>query len=167
MTPNCEFLVEYFSQINLRLGVAATDSTMLRTSWAANEVPLNIFWNGTEGLWYEIGWSRGVWGPLWSVWYAGGGLTGAETNGLIPPEDVQEFFAEMDLTYQVDPEIGATEVYESLANKLADMNCAIMPLTNVQQCVLVNSDIGNVPTGGIGIGWNYSIEQMFYRSFTY
>ncbi|MGI6238924.1 MAG: ABC transporter substrate-binding protein [Christensenellales bacterium] len=167
MTPNCELLVEYFSQIGLRLGVAATDQTMLRTSWAANEVPLNIFWNGSEGLWYEIGWSNGVWGPLWGVWYNNSGLTNADAPGLVPPENVQNFFREMDLTYQVSPELGATEVYESLANQLADMNCAIMPLTQVQQCVLVNSDIGNVPTGGIGIGWNYSIEQMFYRSFSY
>ena len=35
--------------------------------------------------------------------------------------------------------------------------------TNVQQCVVINSDIGNVPTGGIGISWNFSMEQFFYN----
>jgi peptide/nickel transport system substrate-binding protein len=166
-TPNAELMVEYFSQIGLRLGVSASDQTMLRTAWAANEVPTCVFWFGSEGLWYEAGWNTGSWAPLWNIWYTNGGLTGAETPGLIPPEHVQEFFRDMDRIYQVNPEIGATEVYESVANRMADMKYAIMPLTAVQQCVLVNSDIGNVPAGGIGIGWNYSIEQMFYHSFSY
>ena len=27
-----------------------------------------------------------------------------------------------------------------------------------------NSDVRNVPTGGIGISWNFGIEQMFYEN---
>ena len=47
---------------------------------------------------------------------------------------------------------------------VAEMGGNILPMASIDQCVLVNEDIGNVPTGGIGIGWNYSIEQMFYNN---
>jgi hypothetical protein len=47
---------------------------------------------------------------------------------------------------------------------MADIGGLILPMSRIDQCVLVNSDIGNVPTGGIGIGWNYSIEQMYYNN---
>ena len=39
----------------------------------------------------------------------------------------------------------------------------IQPLINVEQCLIINSDIGNVPTGGAGIGWNFSFEQIYYK----
>ncbi len=40
-------------------------------------------------------------------------------------------------------------------------NCIIInPVTNMQQCVVINSDIGNVPTGGVGISWNFAMEQF-------
>ena len=35
-------------------------------------------------------------------------------------------------------------------------------LTQYQPLVL-NEDIGNVPTGGIGISWNFAMEQFFYN----
>lgn len=37
------------------------------------------------------------------------------------------------------------------------------PVINVMQCVGIDSDVGNAPETGRGIGWSFSCEQMFYR----
>ena len=43
----------------------------------------------------------------------------------------------------------------------------IEPLYNIKSCVILNSDIGNVPTGGVAISWNFAMEQLYYKSFQY
>ena len=62
------------------------------------------------------------------------------------------------------PIIRHTDLFNEQAEMLAEIGGLILPMSRIDQCVLVNSDIGNVPTGGIGIGWNYSIEQMYYNN---
>ena len=166
-TPNTEFFVEYTSQIGLKFGVTASDQTNLRTAWEANEVPLSVMWCGSSGLWYELGWNYGSWAPLWGDWYVNGGLSGQAEDYLTPPEEVQQFFSLVDQMMLVDPAVASTELFNQQAQMMADIGGLILPMSRIDQCVLVNEDIGNVPTGGIGIGWNYSIEQMFYRSFEY
>ena len=61
------------------------------------------------------------------------------------------------------PEVAVNDLLPQLAQFMADNLYIINPVTNVQQCVVINSDIGNVPTGGIGISWNFSMEQFFYN----
>ena len=61
------------------------------------------------------------------------------------------------------PEVAVNDLLPQLAQFMADNLYIINPVTNVQQCVVINSDIGNVPTGGIGISWNFAMEQFFYN----
>ena len=75
-----------------------------------------------------------------------------------------KFFENVDKLLQVDPAVAATELFDEQGTLVAEMGGNILPMASIDQCVLVNEDIGNVPTGGIGIGWNYSIEQMFYNN---
>ncbi len=67
----------------------------------------------------------------------------------------------------VSPEDAVNNMLPQLARFRADKLYLIIPLTDVKQCVTINADIGNVPTGGIGIAWIFALEQMFFRSFEY
>ena len=64
---------------------------------------------------------------------------------------------------KIDPAIASTELFNEQAQMLADIGGLLLPLKSVDQCVLINSDIGNVPTGGVGISWNFSMEQFYYN----
>ena len=166
MTPNTEFWIEYMSNIGLKFTVNITDGNTRSTIWAANESPCNVFWCGAAGLWYEMGWNHDLWAPLWNDWRDNGGMIGDEkaADYLEPSELCKEYYASVDQMMVVDPSIASTELHSEQHQMMAEMGYLIMPLATIDQCVLVNSDIGNVPTGGIGIGWNYSIEQMFYNN---
>ena len=165
MTPNTEFFVEYTSQIGLHFGVNASDQTNIRNAISANEVPLCVFWCGSAGLWYELGWNGGWWDSLYRTWYNNGGMAGLAGEGYLePPQEIKDFYASVDQMMKIDPAIAATDLFNEQAEMLAEIGGLLLPLKSVDQCVLINSDIGNVPTGGIGIGWNYSIEQMFYNN---
>ena len=63
----------------------------------------------------------------------------------------------------VAPEKAVNEVLPEIDAWHAEHLYIIEPLVDVQQCVIINSGIGNVPSGGVGIGWNFSFEQLFYR----
>ncbi len=163
-TPNSEFWVEYTSQIGLKFGVNPSDQQNLRNAWAANDVPCSVFWCESAGLWYSNDWNYGVWAPLWGNWYSKGGLSGEESEYAVPSDTAIKFFENVDKLLQVDPAVAATEIFDEQGTLVAEMGGNILPMASIDQCVLVNEDIGNVPTGGIGIGWNYSIEQMFYNN---
>jgi len=166
MTPNSEFWVEYMANIGLQFGVNPSDQTNIRNAWAANEVPCSVFWCGAAGLWYEIGWNHDQWAPLWADWYGNGGMNGDEraADYLEPPQAVKDYYASIDNMMVVDPSVASTELHSYQNQAMKDIGGLIMPMDSIDQCVVINSDIGNVPTGGIGIGWNYSIEQMFYNN---
>ena len=52
----------------------------------------------------------------------------------------------------------------AVANRLNGEHIYIIePLTNVKMCMVLNSNIGNVPTGGHIPGWNLAMEQLFYK----
>ena len=163
-THNSEFWVEYTSQIGLKFGVNPSDQQNLRNAWAANEVPCSVFWCESAGLWYTKDWNYGAWAPLWGNWYSKGGLSGEESEYAVPSDTAIKFFENVDKLLQVDPAVAATEIFDEQGTLVAEMGGNILPMASIDQCVLVNEDIGNVPTGGIGIGWNYSIEQMFYNN---
>ena len=166
MTPNSEFWVEYMANIGLQFGVNPSDSSNIRTAWEANEVPVSVFWCGACGLWYELGWNQSQWAPLWNQWKAKGGLAGDEDAAAYPepPQAVKDYYASVDNMMVVDPSIASTELHDFQHRTMQEVGGMIMPMESIDQCVVINSDIGNVPTGGIGIGWNYSIEQMFYNN---
>jgi hypothetical protein len=67
----------------------------------------------------------------------------------------------------VDPAVAVNEVLPDIAQKVADQMYLILPITNPGRIMIVNKDLGNVPTGGLVYSWNMSYEQVFYRSFTY
>ena len=84
-------------------------------------------------------------------------------SGLEPPEEVKEFYRKLESQMIGSPEEAVNEIVPWLATFCAENAYLIEPFTDLKQCVIINSDIGNVPTGGIGISWNFAVDQMFYR----
>ena len=117
-------------------------------------------------LWHYSDWFTSVWCPLYQKWVDKGGLSGeleGSTEFLEPSDDIKQFFLNIQRMFTETPEVAVNDLLPQLAQFMADNLYIINPVTNVQQCVVINSDIGNVPTGGIGISWNFAMEQFFYN----
>jgi len=156
--PVAELCVEYWKEIGLKADIKTVESTLLSTMQEGNEIPCRIAWVHSTQLWHYLDWFCGSWCPLWNLWFDRDGATGEE-----PPADVKDFLAKIDSLMTVSPADAVNEVLPELVNWMGENLYLIEPLINVDQCVVINSKIGNVPTGGIGISWNFSIEQFFYK----
>ena len=168
--PACELYVEYWAEIGIKATVNTVESTLRDTSVEANEVPCRVSWVHETILWHYADWFTGVWGPLYQDWMDKGGLSGdleGSTEFLEPSDELKDFYLKIQSLFTVDPETAVNEILPELANFMAENQYLIIPITNVQQCVIINSDIGNVPSGGVGISWNFAFEQFYYESFEY
>lgn len=166
--PTCELLVEFWTEIGLDVSVYTTDSALQSTSVSANEVPMYICYNDAPTTWFLNGtWGLGSWAPLWNNWVNAGGLAGAEldpTQYLAPPAEVQKFLTDVESLLTVDAETAVNEVYPSVRAQMAEMKWLITPFYSMDVCVVINSDIGNVPTSGNAIGWGFLFEQFYYKT---
>ena len=188
--PVCELCVEFWSEIGIKAEVYTTESTLLSTAQDANEIPCRVAWVHTTQLWHYLDWMIATYAPWWNDWVAGGGLSGREVkwsslsadagtdaadeadkvnaaqSALVyaaPPEDFQEVMLKIQSLMTVDPVTAVNEVLPEIDKWHQEHFYLIEPLINVQQCVIINSDIGNVPSGGVGISWNFAFEQYFYH----
>ena len=66
--------------------------------------------------------------------------------------------------FTVDPVTAVNENVPAVLQMSADNLWVIQPVQKIQQCVIINDDIANVPTGGIGISWDFAIPQMYYNN---
>ncbi len=155
--PVVELDVNFWGDCGLHVIGYTTDGTLLSTSQSANEVPMRVMWTTTTALWYyDRYWSFNSWAPLWNAWNNGG------EGGLEPPQNVKDFLALGSSLFTVDPATAVGEVVPAMDAWMSSNLYIIQPLIDVEQCLVINSDIGNVPTGGCGISWNFEFEQMYY-----
>ncbi|MGI6239251.1 MAG: ABC transporter substrate-binding protein [Christensenellales bacterium] len=164
--PFCELLVEFWGEIGLKAEVNTTEPSLMSASQEANEVPMRVTWAHSSQLWHNIDWGTGG-QALWQDWFDKGGLSGmleGSTDYLVPPQEYQEFFLKMQSLMTVTPEEAVNEVIPELGAWMGANLYMVEPTTNVLQCVIMNSDLGNVPSGGVGISWNFSMEQFYYKS---
>ena len=160
-----ELYYEYWTDIGLNCQVTPMDGTLLSTSREANELPIFTSWLHTNALWHYQEWYYNE--PLWQDWIDAGGLTGTlrSDDVLLEPSDAfKEFVLGIQGCFTVDPVTAVNENVPALMKLQAENLWDIEPLQNVQQCVVINSDVRNVPSGGIGISWDFGIEQMFYEN---
>ena len=186
--PVCELLREFWGEIGLKVDVYTTESTLHSAAREANEVPMSVSWNHTTQLWHYLDWGYATYAPWWNDWVAQGGLSGREVKWVElttdeanastdeanaaqasktyadPDEDFQEVVLMIQSLMTVDPVTAVNEVLPEINQWHMDHLYLIEPLINVQQCVVINSDIGNVPSGGVGISWNFSMEQFYYNN---
>ncbi len=163
--PFCELLVEFWTGIGISCEVYTTEPSLLSASEEANEIPMRVSWIHSGQLWHNLDFSVGFC-QLWGDWINNGGLSGMERadSYLEPPQEYKDLALKAQSLMTVDPETAVNEVLPQVLQINADNIYTIEPETNVMQCVIINSDIGNVPTGGIGIGWNFAMEQLYYNT---
>ncbi len=161
----CELYYEYWSLTGLNVQIMPTDSTLLDTMINANEVPIYSKWLHGANLWYYGQWYDN--NPMWTNWVNAGGLSGtlkSDDPYIEPSEEFKEFILTMQGCYTADTKTAVNVNVPKLLEMSAENLWEIQFVQNVQQCVIVNSDISNVPTGGIGISWNFAIPQMYYEN---
>ena len=165
--PVCELLCEFWSEIGLNVGVQTTDATLLATMQAANEVPMRVTWYHSTQTWHYLDFGQGTWAPLNNAWINAGGLSAAEGDeisaGLEPTPEIKEIYALIQSMMAVTPDEAVSVVLPQIMDAMSEQIVLLEPVINVMQCVVIDSDVGNVPETGLGIGWSFSREQMFYR----
>ena len=133
---------------------------------SANEIPMRVTWYHSTQTWHYLDFGQGTWAPLYNAWIDGGGLAAGEgetVDGLEPPEEIKEIYRLIQSMMAVTPDKAVDEVLPQVMDAMSENIVLLEPVINVLQCVVIDSDIGNVPTSGLGIGWSFSREQMFYH----
>ena len=162
---SCELFVEYWKECGLNAKVNPTDGTLLETNQEANELKIQAGWIHGDKLWHYQEWYLNM--PLWEDWVNAGGLTGSlrsDDQLLEPSQEWKDFINAIQGCFTVDPVTAVNENVPAVLQMSADNLWVIQPVKNIQQCVIINDDIRNVPTGGIGISWNFAVPQMFYEN---
>lgn len=166
--PVSELLCEFWNELGLNVGVQTVDNTLLRTMIYANEVPMYMFWFHSTQTWHYLDFGQEYWAPLYDAWINAGGLSAAEGDvisaGLEPPEDIKRIYLLIESLMAVTPDKAVSDVLPQIMDTMGEYVLLLEPIIDVMQCVVIDSDIGNVPTTGLGIGWSFSREQMFYRN---
>jgi peptide/nickel transport system substrate-binding protein len=164
--PVSELIQEYWHELGLDVDINTTEGTLLGTSISANEVPMYLNYMDGPTTWWMNDWGISGWAPLWSKWLNAGGLSGTDLDAdkyLEPPQEVKDFVLMMDSLLSVDSETAKDIVFPALHQKMAELGYLILPLQDMNMCVILNSDLGNVPTGGVAIHWGFSFEQYYYN----
>ena len=163
----CELYFEYFTNIGLKCQTQPTDSTLLDAQNNANGSEINAGWLHGDKLWHYGDFVNDCC-RLWTNWVSNGGLTGtmkSETDEQLEPTEVyKEYRLAIQGLFTVDPETAVNVNLPEVMEIAATEKLFIQPVKNVQQCVVINNDICNVPTGGIGISWDFAIPQMYYAN---
>ncbi len=162
ITSVSELYVEFWSDIGLKTEITTLESSMRNQKEEANEIPLRVMWMTSTQLWHYVDFGPSA--PLWGDWFNAGGLTDPTvTAGEEPPEWAKEFQLLKQSLMTVSPVEAVNVVMPKIVEVMTSRLFVIEPLINVEQCVIINANIGNVPTGGIGISWNFAGEQFFYK----
>lgn len=163
--PVCELLVEYWNtELGLNVTATTTESSLLATSQAANEIPMRVIWAPIDITWFNLNWGQPAFGPLWNTWYTNGGLsgTGEDVSGIEPPEEIKEFYTLLESVMVGSPAEAVETSLPALHQLCAENLWVLIPLQNVQQSVIANAKLRNVPIGGVGIAGNFVTELFFY-----
>ena len=158
LIPVAELCLEFWGELGLKVDIKTIESAMLATSIEANEIPCRVMWAHTTQLWHYLDWLNSNWAPMYNIWWIRD-----KDNGFEPPEYIKDFYLKIESMMTVDPKTAVNEVLPQLVEFMGENLFLIEPLINVQQCVIINSKIGNVPTGGVGISWNFSGSQFYYK----
>ena len=158
IVPVCELLVEFWNAgLHLDVGTSTVDSTLISTMASANELPMRVYWAPIDITWFNLWWLQEVWAPLWKNWWDSNGA-----NGIEPTEEGKQFFSLLEKVMTVSPTEAVSDVLPELHQVCADNLWLIIPLQNVQQSVVANRNLRNIPVGGVGIAGNFVAELFFY-----
>ena len=164
--PMVELYVEYLAEIGIEASGYTTESTMLNTSQAANEIPARCIWSTYSILWYSNEFHFTTWAPLWAEWYNAGCPEGPEAEAayLMPANESDRKLLKSIyglLTNSVDDVVNNIRPY---IVDYIDTNCYIIrPFEYVDGIVVANKDIGNVAQNVVTHAANYFLEIMYFK----
>ena len=79
------------------------------------------------------------------------------------PQDASEaFYTLLEAVMTGSPAEAVENVLPAMHELVADNLWVLIPLQNVQQSVIANARLHNVPVGGVGIAGNFVAELFFY-----
>lgn len=155
VVPLTELVIEMWKELDLNVTMKQIDKTLHGQKRGANEIQVHMLWTHTP-LWYMGDWGMGAWAPLWNTWRTSGGVNGEE-----PPEDVKEFYALIDKLNVVSPE-EALGVFEELKANMRENLWYIVHIDDVNQPLVANHLLRNIPHDSFAIAANFSGEQFWF-----
>lgn len=92
------------------------------------------------------------------------GELATDATYLAPPQDVQDFYLGVQSLTADTADKAMNETLPELMDYMSENMFLIMPLDGIQKCVVVNNDLGNVPTGGLCIARAFALETLYYTT---
>ncbi|MGI6238359.1 MAG: ABC transporter substrate-binding protein [Christensenellales bacterium] len=166
LIPVAELAQDFWREIGIKTDIQTTEYTLIDTMTNANELPTRVIWIHEGELWHYGDWQNHTWGTLYQKWYSSGGLNADEDSIGVAPEGAALAFYELyDTLFTVTPDEAVNQVVPELHRLNAENYWVLMPITNVSQCLITNSDMGNIPNDTVNAcAIGFVIEQVFYRT---
>ncbi len=160
MVPVTEMIAEYWKDVGLKTTMKTIEPGLQRTRRNANELQADIGWHHGPELWWGALWDfvPAGYGMAWHTWFQTAGAEGEE-----PPDDVKAFIAAMDRSIArsgAERQAAIDEVREIMMENVY----IILNVEDVKYPLVVNKNLGNVPTGGFAIAANFAGEQLFFKN---
>lgn len=160
MVPVTEMIAEYWKDVGLKTTMKTIEPGLQRTRRNANELQADIGWHHGPELWWGALWDfvPAGYGMRWHTWFQTAGAEGEE-----PPDDVKAFIAAMDRSIALsgaERQAAIDEVREMMMENVY----IILNVEDVKYPLVVNKNLGNVPTGGFAIAANFAGEQLFFKN---
>lgn len=160
--PVSELYAEYIRETGINVSINSTDTTLLATSQAANQVPARCYWSSHSISWAGNGnCNMSIWAPLWANWYDAGLPEEGDFLKPTDPADItmmNEMFNMM--TYSSDY---ITETARPAVLNRMDSQCyVIRPLEWVGGVVVLNGDLKNYAQNVTTHNVNEFLEGMYF-----
>jgi peptide/nickel transport system substrate-binding protein len=160
--PVTELVMEMWNSIGVKTTMKTLDAALHGERNAANELRANVIWN-VQPMWRSGGWldfMPNQEARLWRRWYDSDGTEGEE-----PPAYVKRLYELGELIMTVYPGTPEDQEYfEEIYGIHHDYVLQMPIVEKVQQPLIVNADMGNVPVGGTAVAVDIGGEQLFYRN---
>jgi len=161
IVPATELMVENYKEVGVNASMKVLEGTLRGERWAANEQYVRTHWHHFPELWWGALWDAmpgAGWGRLWQLWFDTKGEQGEE-----PPDDVKEFMRLMNLSIVVAGQDREDAIAGWKKLQYDNVYCIVV-VERVKYPLVVNKNLGNVPTEGFAISANFSLEQMYYQA---
>ena len=142
--PVTEMVTEYWKDVGIKATMKTIEPGLQATRRNANELQADLLWHHGPELWWGALWDfvPSAYGRAWFTWFNTAGAEGEE-----PPEDVKKFMAAMDRSIALS---GAERdaAIEEVREMMMENVYIILNVEDVKYPLIVNKNLGNVPTGG-------------------
>ena len=162
--PCMELWVEYWREIGLKVDIYTTEDSLLATSRAANEIPMEVLNLHSTQTWFQMDYGNRD-NVLWNAWCDAGGLLGELEEGVYvePPQSYVDQVSMINSLFLVSPSEAINEIVPEIMTNCQENHWIIEPVIDMLTCTLANADLGNMPTGGNSIAGNFALEQLYYE----